>query len=385
MKAVGIVCEYNPFHNGHRYQIAEAKAISGADAVVCVMSGSFVQRGEVALFDKWARAKCALESGADLVIELPVWYVLQSAEMFAYGAVNLLAKSRLADTISFGTETDDIALLKECGAVLAGEGEALKEEIRALMAKGEGYPSALRKGVAVMHPHLAKIIDTPNSMLGASYISAMIKCGMSPDGIVPVKRLSAPHDSDTTDGVFASSSYLRKIIEDGGDTSHLSPFDTTLPRYCMKNLDGFILGSLRTASPDRLRRIPGIEEGFENRLIDTARKSATLDELFEKASSKRYTVSRVKRTVLASVIGMEEGRECDYVRVLGMTDTGAALIKSVKETSSMEIVTKTADFKPKANSTFPYDILATDIAALSCEDTRYRTAGRDYFVSPVKI
>lgn len=385
MKAVGIVCEYNPFHNGHKHQIAEAKAISGADAVVCVMSGSFVQRGEVALFDKWARAKCALENGADLVIELPVWYVLQSADMFAYGAINILAKSRLADTISFGTECDSIQPLKEYGTFLASENNLLKEEIKSLMAKGEGYPFALRAAVSKLYPHLADVTNTPNSMLGASYISAMIKCGMSPHNIVPVKRLSAPHNSDITDGVFASSGHLRKLIAEGGDIFSLSPFDAALPKYYMRNLDGFILGSLRTISPDKLTSIPGIEDGFENRLIDAAKKSTSLAELFEKASSKRHTISRVRRTVLAAAIGMEKGKDCDYARVLGMTDTGASLIKSVKDISGVEIVTKTADFKPKANSTFPYDILATDIASLSCEDERLRTAGRDYFSSPVKI
>ncbi len=385
MKSIGIICEYNPFHNGHRHQIAEAKKASGADAVVCVMSGSFVQRGEVALFDKWTRAKCALENGADLVIELPVWYVLQSAEMFAYGGINLLSKSRLASAISFGTECDDTEHLIECGEILAGEDETLKEEIRALMAKGEGYPFALRKAVSALYPHLANIIDNPNSMLGASYISAMIKCGMPSGNIVPVKRIFAPHDSDVTDGVYASSSHLRNLISNGEDISHLSPFDADSSRYYMKNLEGFILGLIRTASPERLAGIPGIEDGFENRLIDASRKSSSLEELFERASSKRYTLSRVKRTILAATIGMEKGKECDYVRVLGMTDAGASLIKSVKDTSELDIVTKTADFKGKANSTFTYDILATDIASLSCEDKDIRIAGRDYMTSPVKI
>lgn len=385
MKAIGIVCEYNPFHNGHKYHIEQAKKLSGSDAAVCVMSGSFVQRGDIGVFDKWSRARTALENSADLVIELPVWYVIQSADIFAMGAIEILSKSHLADSISFGCENPDISAFIQCGQILAGEDATFKGEIKKLMGEGLGYPAALRLCIQRLYPYLENIVATPNNMLGANYISAMIKCGMSPEAFVPVMRHTAPHDSEISDGVYASSSQIRRILKDGGDPSTLTPTDTSLPRYRIENIESFILGFLRTCSPERIRNLPGIEDGFENRLISAAKKSSSLDELFENTVTKRYTLSRVRRTVLAATLGMDCGRKCDYVRILGMTDTGAALIKESHGKSELEFVTKTADFTPAAESTFNFDILATDIAALACDDESLRSGGRDFYSSPVKI
>lgn len=384
MKAVAVICEYNPFHNGHRFQLEQARALSGCDAVVCIMSGSLVQRGDVAVFDKWSRAKAALQGGADLVIELPAWFVLQSADMFAKGAVHILAKSHLAQALSFGSESADNDALLKTGHILAEESDDFKELMEKLMGDGAGYPAAIRACICKLYPELKKITENPNDMLGASYISATIKAGLSLS-VVPVLRKSAYHDSDLTDGGFASSSAIRTIMKSGGDVSALTPFDTTLPGFDTKNIESFIMGFLRTCGPERIAAVPGAEDGIENRIISAAKKSSTIAELFEGATSKRYSLSRVRRTVFAAIAGLEKDMCCDYVRILGMTDTGAALLKSAKKVSELPFVTKTADFTPGERSVFKYDIAATDIAALSCNDAGHRKSGADFYNSPVKI
>lgn len=384
MKAVGIICEYNPFHNGHMHQIAQAKEISGCDAVVCVMSGSVVQRGEIAAFDKWSRAKAALTHGADLVLELPAWYVLQSAETFARGGIEILKAANIIDAISFGSESADRDTLIKCSQILANDDTALKNRIENIMKNGTGYPAALQSAMDELYPKESSCLKNPNDMLGVSYITAMIKCGAD-FNIHPVKRHMAEHHSEDTDGVFASSTAIRKALENGGDISKLIPSELSSPHYSMKNIQSFVLGFYRTAAAERLSSIPGIEDGFENKLISSAKSASNLDEFYSSMVSKRYTLSRVKRTAMAGILGMEQSKAADYIRVLGMTDKGAALIKESKDKSELPFVVKTADFTPGENSTFHYDLLATDIAALACDDANLRTSGWDFYNSPVRV
>lgn len=384
MKTVGIICEYNPFHNGHKYQIEQAKRISGCDAVVCVMSGSVVQRGEVAAFDKWSRAKAALIHGADLVLELPAWYVLQSAETFARGGIEILKAINIIDAISFGSESADSGKLIRCAEILANDNPILKECIESNMKSGSSYPSALQSAMSELYPSESSCLENPNDMLGVSYITAMIKGGAD-FKVCPVKRHMADHKSSGTDGIYASSTAIRNALGKGGDVSALMPCPIDSASYNMKNIESLILGFYRIAKAESLKNIPGIEAGFENKLISSAKTATSLDAFYQSMVSKRYTLSRVKRTVFADLIGIECGKSTDYIRVLGMTDKGASIIKEAKEKSALPFVVKTADFTPSENSTFKYDILATDIAALACEDADLRTAGRDFYNSPVKI
>jgi len=384
MKAVGIICEYNPFHNGHKYQIEQAKKLSGCDACVCIMSGSFVQRGEVAVYDKWSRTKDALENGADLVIELPAWYVLQSADIFAKGGIEILTKSNLVNAISFGSESANADALMRCAEILVSEDSALKEQIDKIMQRGASYPSALQSAMDNLYPEVSSYLKNPNDMLGIAYISAMLKSNANLK-IHPVPRHKAEHHSTETDGIYASSTAIRKAMESGDDASSLVPYELSGDTYRMSNLENFILGFYRTCKADNLKNLPLTEAGFENKLISSAKQASTLDEFYQSMVSRRYTLSRVKRTVLAGIVGMERDKKCDYVRILGMTDKGASLLKENKEKTSIPFVVKTADFTPNANSTFKYDILATDIAALACENSKKRGAGMDFYNSPVKI
>ena len=384
MNAVGIVCEYNPFHKGHKYQIDEAKKLSGCQAAVCVMSGSMVQRGEVALLNKWERARTALENGADLVIELPAYYVLQSADQFAFGALEALTKSNLVSAISFGSESADAKGIKNCAKILADESSELKSAICKFTEEGFSYPFAMQKAMDTIFPEYSSFLQNPNDMLGVCYVSSMLKMGKNLD-VFPVKRLGADHNSNEASGSFASSSYIRKVLSENGDISAFVPYEKIGETYSLKSIESFILGVFLTASAKKLSNVPGIEEGFENRLITCAKKAKNLDEFFSLCTSKRYTLSRVKRTVLSCIMGMEKGMECDYIRVLGMNDKGAALLKQAKDSTELPFVTKTADFKASEKSTFKYDILATDIASLACNSDNGKIQGKDFYTSPIKI
>ncbi len=383
MKAVGIICEYNPFHNGHKHQLEQAKALSGCDTAVCIMSGSAVQRGEVACFDKWSRVRSALENGADLVIELPAWYVLQSAQAFARGGIELLHATGMISALSFGSEAADKAALLRCAEVLCEEDAGLKGCIDSAMKGGASYPSALKHAMDELYPAESACLENPNDMLGVSYITAMLRLGADFE-IHPVKR-NVSHHSHLPQGAFASSTAIRSALARGEDISALVPSVIEGARYDMKNLESFIIGFYRTASPHKLKAIPGIESGFENKLIATSATATCLEDFYGSMVSRRYTLSRVKRTVLAGVLGMEQGKKADYLRVLGMTERGAEFIKEAKNKARLPFVVKTADFTPAADSTFPYDIAATDIAALACEDTSQRSAGADYYNPPVMV
>ena len=384
MRAVGVICEYNPFHNGHKHQIEAAKKLSGCDALVCVMSGSVVQRGEVALKSKWERAKTALQNGADLVIELPAYYVLQSAKEFALGGINILYKSHLVDSISFGSESGEAENIIKCAEIMSDKNEELKPHIDKLMKEGASYPLSIRSAVEKVYPQYAHILNNPNDMLGVSYASAILELGAD-FKMFPVKRLGADHGSEALDGITASSTAIREALKKGEDISNLIPYEFGGETYSAKNLEAFILGFYRTVSPKILKEIPGMEPGFENKLISASKEAKTLDEFYDLLVSKRYTKSRVMRTSLAGIIGMKKGMECDYIRILGFTDKGAELLKSAKDKTELPFVTKTADFSPSEKSTFLYDILSTDIAALSCNNENLRGAGADFYNSPVKI
>ena len=214
IKAVGIVCEYNPFHSGHKYQIEAAKKLSGADAVCAVMSGSFVQRGGPAVFDKYTRAKAAVVCGADLVIELPGIYSGQSAQPFAAGAVKTLLASNCIDGISFGTEQADTETILKTAHIFNDETPELKAEIKGAMADGIGYPSA--KTAALKKVYGIDFTSSPNNILAVEYAREILKSGKNV-GIYPVLRKDSEHDS------FGSASYIRGLIQDKKDYSEYVP------------------------------------------------------------------------------------------------------------------------------------------------------------------
>ncbi len=379
-KTVGTVCEYNPFHYGHSYNFNKAKKDLNADYTVCVMSGSFVQRGDVAIFDKWARAKCAVLNGADLVVELPCYYVLQSAKNFAYGAIKLL-DSIGVDFLTFGSENGNLDYIKKVADILYNEPKEFKDELKKLLDSGMGYPYAMENAIK-------RIMGTdfslnPNDSLGINYLNALKELKSD---IIPytVKRVNNYHLTDA-EGEFASATAIRNMIAENIDSSKYAPVICE-PTYSLNNIEALILGHLRILPGDKdFSGISGMENGLDIRIMECAKKSTSLKEFFKMLSCKRYTDHRLRRAVLCLILGIENGYKMDYIRPLAFNKNGAKILKDIKESCSLKIISKTADFDLKPDSMLNLDIKSTDLASLCCNDKKKRYAGKDYSISPVFI
>lgn len=381
LKTAGIVCEFNPFHYGHKYIIEYAKNNLNADAVICIMSGSFVQRGDTAVFDKWSRAKTAVQNGADLVIELPVYYVLQSAQKFAYGAIKILNDLNCVDMLAFGSENSNMDLLNKISDLLYAEPEQFKSVIKDELKKGGGYPYAI--DTAIKKSIDGNITLMPNDRLAINYLTALKKLNSN---IQPaaIKRNNLYH-SDIADNLFASATAVRKMIANKEDFSKFAPNYNNVCIYDIKNIESLILGFFRTVKADAIKNTVGFEDGFENLVIRAARKSRTLNEFYDMLTSKRYTNHRVRRAVLCALLGISGEFTADYVRPLAFNKTGAKILSAVKANSHLPVIAKTADFNINKHSMLNIDIRATDIASLCAQDINYRIAGKDYITSPALV
>lgn len=375
MKTAAIICEYNPFHNGHKYQIEQAKLTH--DAVVCIMSASFVQRGDIAVFDKWTRAKAALSSGSDLVIELPVCFSLNTAERFAFGGVSLADSLGIIDTLFFGSESGDIKKLENAAILLIDEPSEISEEIKKYMSQGMSHPTAKTKAYS-------KIIDSglitePNNILGIEYIKALklINSKITPNTI---ERNSVSHHDLNTSGSFASATLIREMLEKNEDISQFVPVSYPKP-FNKDKLNEILRYKLLEMSSNEIALINDVTEGLENRIKEAAKKCLTFDEICEYVKSKRYTLARIRRILLSCLIGIDKDvskTPPSYIRVLSSNQKGLELLSKIKENSSLPIITKTADFKD-FNKSFELDLKATDIYNI----IQNKPLGEDYYMSPI--
>ena len=369
--SIGIIAEYNPFHAGHEYHIRKSREIAGNEPVIIVMSGDFVQRGDVALCDKFSRAEMALRCGADLVLELPIVYATQSAEHFARGAVALL-RAMNVDNTSFGCECDDLSVLTEVAEILKTEPDWFKQALIEKLSKGLSFPTARSRALGEM----GKVLETPNNILAIEYIKAGAP---SP---IAIKRHGADHDGQPTDGI-ASASFIRNTLDYSfmpavargilGREIALGKAPNTL-----EPLETAIIAFLRKTTPEYLAKIHDISEGLENR-IKQASSLSTLPQIIDAIKTKRYTHSRIRRVILNAFFGITTADVMmppTYIRLLGSTERGRAELKN----SALPIVTKAA----RAELSH-FDVLATDIYSLLFKNPEYRIAGRDFTTSPIII
>lgn len=330
MKIVGIVAEYNPFHGGHRHQIeATRQKIGGDCAVVAAMSGSFVQRGDAAITDKWTRAKMALEGGADLILELPTVWAASSAEHFAHGAVSIL-KMAGVQALSFGSESGDAARLKAAAAVL--DSEEFKAALRRYL--DEGLPFALCRQKAaeeLLGAEGAACLSSPNDNLGVEYLKAARRLGFAPE-VITIPRVGAAHDGgDHPD--YPSASHVRERILNGE-----IPMDN--PGSLRYNQRA-VLARLRQMTVADFGQLPDCGEGLAVRLYEAARKAVTLEELYDLAKTKRYAHARIRRAVLWAALGLRESDRPDqppYLRVLAANQRGRGVLKAIPE--DVTLITK---------------------------------------------
>ncbi len=377
MKTAAIICEFNPFHNGHKYLIEQAKISN--DAVVCIMSGSFVQRGDIAIFDKWTRTNQALMSGADLVVELPVCFSLNSAEKFAYGSVSLADSMNVIDTLFFGSECGDANTLLNAANILLNEPLEVSEKIKKYMSEGMSHPAARTKAYSDIIE--SSIISEPNNILGIEYIKALITKN-SPIKFQTVKRNSVSHDDLNPKGKFASASAIRKFIAENQDIKYLVP-DISLYKnpVKLKGLDEILRYKILNMTTEELSEINGVSEGLENRIKEAVKEKSTFEEMCEFIKSKRYTLARIRRSLLSILIGIDKEIATappSYLRILGANAKGREILSEIKKKSDLTIITKTADFK-NFNKSFNYDIKATDIYNI----IQKRKTGEDFYKSPI--
>lgn len=375
MNVCGVVAEYNPFHNGHAYQLSKAREM-GATHVVSVMSGNFTQRGEAAIIDKFIRADIAVKNGADLVIELPVAYSLSSAEIFARGAVHLLSSLGCTKSISFGCECDDVSLLKK--AARLSESISDSDRLRELMKEGISYPAALQSIADESAPDLSEVFRTPNNVLAVEYIKQLDKLDGDFD-ILPVKRFGTAHDSGDTAGDIASASYIRNAVR-----MHENPSEF-VPAECMKALDKkkiseeklkeLILYKVRTMSRDEIGVLPDVSAELEGRIYAASRTSSSYDELVENIRTKRYTLARISRILCCAAIGIKRDDLAvnpPYIRVLALNRRGAEILKASKNTAVLPIDTslsRLSKINTECKNTAELECTASDIYAL-CSDEK---------------
>jgi len=345
MNAVGVIAEFNPFHNGHKYLIDAIREELNPDGIVCVMSGDFVQRGYPAITDKWARAKAAVSSGADLVIELPAVFSLSSAEDFAYGGVRILEGLGCINTLAFGSESADLNALRNYAAINTEN----SDELKAYLKEGISYPAALER--------LTGTALEPNDILAALYIKAL-------KSIKPyaIKRKGRGH--------IATASYIREnLAELESFVPEDALFDLCEFPFWDEAADKRLFEMLRYAllmKPTyELAEIAGVSEGIENALKKAAIDALSTDDIILKAKSKRYTYARISRILMCIALDInksviaEAKEQSLYARVLALNENGSAILKEAKKSGSIDIISK---LKKSDVILKPYkNILETDV------------------------
>lgn len=352
MKTAAIICEYNPFHQGHAYHIARTKELCGADFVVAIMSPNFVQRGDVALFSKELRAKAAIASGADLVLELPATFAMQSAEFFSKHGVFIAEATGLVDFLSFGAECESLDTICKIARLLCDEPPEFSFLLKAHLDKGIAYPAARAAAVSdILGEAAAETISTPNNILAVEYCKSLfaLKSSIAP---IAVKRIGTHHDSPETANGFASATHLRELIFSGKKEEALQ----YIPKECRKlfkdakahritAMENSIIAELIKMPPETLAQISDVSEGMENRIKAAALKADSLDDLTHMIKTKRYTLSRIRRVLLSAYLGITDAhREMSvpYIKILDHNERGRELIRKMKKTSSLPIVRNTS-------------------------------------------
>lgn len=382
METAGIVAEYNPFHRGHAWHIAETRRRLGGDApVVCVMSGHWVQRGECALADKWLRAALALDRGADLVVELPTPWAMASAESFARGAVSLLAATGVVDVLSFGSETGELAPLEEAAAAL--DAPDYPERLRAALGRGLSFPAARQEAAG------AACLSAPNNNLGVEYLRSIRALGSTIRPLT-VPRQGVGHDGPAAGG-FASASELRRLLR-AGRGEEAAPY-LTAPwsgeLADMQHIERAVLARLRTMGEGDWAALPdgGGAEGLPSRLAKAAREAVSLEDFYTRAKTRRYTHARLRRLALAAFLGLraaERPAAPPYVRVLGLGGRGRALLRKMKDTCPLPVIVKPAQAREldgPARTLFESEARYTDLYGLCFPAPR--PCGAEWIHSPV--
>lgn len=398
MNVCGIVAEYNPFHNGHQYHIAQTRARLGEDAaIVCAMSGNFVQRGEPAAFPKHARAEAAVRCGADLILELPLPWAMAPAEIFAGGAVSVLAATGVVTHLSFGSECGDVRPLERTAELL------LRPEIDPLiregLSAGLSYAAARQRAAETLAGEPLPVLRAPNDILGVEYLKAILRRKL-PLRPVAVRREGDGHDAAPSGGGRAKSGlYLRMRMARETDVSAYLPA-AALAVYRRETARGGgpvlpdalavpLLSRLRMLTPEAFAALTDADGGIENRLYRAAREEPDLGALFAAAAAKRYPCPRIRRMLWAAGLGLRKEDSAGtppYLRVLAANGRGRALLADMRGTAALPVLTKSAAARTldaRARRVFGLEAGAADFYALGFPAAARRRGGAEWRSGPV--
>ena len=396
-RVLGIIAEYNPFHNGHMYHLQKAKEQSGAQYCICVMSGNFVQRGNTSIVNKWKKAEMALLNGVDLVIELPTIYSVASAEGFSLGAIKLLNNLKIVDAISFGTETSDFAALNNISSIVNEEPMKYKSILNSELKKGLSFPKARENALMLYlndNKRYDNILNTPNNILAIEYLKALkkIKSTIQP---IPVKREKVYYNDNVIVDEFASATAIRKLLknEDFSEIRKVVPKSTyqilkketelgnvalDLSRY-----EKEIIYNLRRMTVSEIAELPDVNEGLEHSLKNAANYSNDITNLINIVKTKRYTVTRIQRILICALLGITKrdvgmAKKAEpYIRVLGFNEKGKELISRInKQNPKATVITSVKKFQDKNNNNknskiykrlLDIDIFSTNVYTMACK------------------
>ena len=396
MHIIGIICEYNPMHLGHIWQISQTRKTAGEDAaIVCAMSGNFVQRGEAAIVRKHIRARAAIESGADLVLELPLPWAVASAEKFAYGGVSLLQATGAVSALSFGSESGDLALLREAAKCM--ESEAYHEALRRHMERGITYAAAAQAAAEQLNCPGAALLSEPNNTLAIEYLKAISRMGNLLEPICVLRR-GARHDGETADGIASASVIRKKLLSGETAEEWMTPSMAKLYReeaaygrapVSLLAAERAILARLRSMDKEEMARYDEGKEGLSNRLYAAVHQATTLEEILETAKTKRYPRSRLCRMILWMYLGMipsEMPHHVPYLRVLACNAKGREVLGRMRKTATAPVLVKPADVRalhPQAQQVFALEARATDLYTLCYPDLAQAKPNSEWTENPV--
>ncbi|MTI47705.1 MAG: nucleotidyltransferase [Firmicutes bacterium] len=416
MKVVGLVTEYNPFHNGHLYHLNKSKNSTGCDYSIAVMSGNFLQRGEPALVDKWSRARMAIDNGVDLVIELPTVYACQSAEFFAYGAISILDKLGVTDYICFGSESGDIEKLDLLADILYREPDDFQNILKDRLATGIPFPQARTQAITnylqnnnrlneMTVDDVSNIMSNPNNILALEYLKALKKLNSS---VIPytIQRMGAHYNSEKIQGNLSSATAIRTELFEKKDLSCIRK-TVPLPTYSIlekdlktygsfnriDNFNDILIYLLRSLDKKMIRKIFDVDEGLENRIKSCSEKFNNINSIIDCIKTKRYTYTRLQRIMMHLLLGLYEdsflhlhSKGPSYIRVLAFNKKGIEILNKAKKTSKLPIITKFANYSKLSNNSLEemirYDIKATDIYFLGLKKYDEPKVSLDFLNSP---
>lgn len=400
MKTVGIIAEYNPFHNGHAYQITKAKEATGADYCIVVMSGDFVQRGAPAMMNKYLRTESALRSGADIVLELPVYYALGSAEYFASGAIALLDKLGVTDTLCFGSECGDINLLSEFASELLSESKKFKASLNLHLKSGISYPNARNMALQASAPHLSPhmaVMTSPNNILGIEYCKAISRQGSS---IIPytIKRAGTSYHDASLDAGYSSALAIRSAL---ASTESLVSIREQIPTSVYElfeehyGIDFPILSNdlstllhyqLLSEQAEGYTSHPDIDQKLSDRISKMLPQYRDFHSFCELLNTKNRTYTRIARSLMHILLHIDKeelAAYCQegyifYARMLGFCKSAKPLLSAIKENSTVPLISKLADadalLTPLGREMLNKDIFASHIYQMI---TQHKFQGKD--------